>query len=89
MRTPSLSIRLLLPVQLSAPLAVARAPRPAVPDVGPVDGEHNLTGLTPDRSMNIDVTVMSLSRESETLPQSAAAVQAEVAFGLQLPPSHR
>ena len=89
MRTLSLSIRLLLPVLLSAPLAVAQAPRPAVLDVGSVDGERKLTGLTLDRSMNIDVAVMSLSRESETLPQSAAAVQAEAAFGFQLPPSHR
>ncbi len=60
--------------------------RPCAPsrkrhDVGSVAWELDLTDLTLEELMNIDVEVTSVSRESETLSKPSEAVQIKDTFG--------
>lgn len=70
---------LLLFAVLWAPRAEAQEPSSAVPEVGPKggdseDGAQDLGDLSLEELMNIDVEVTTVSRKSETLSNSAAAV---------------
>ena len=55
MRPMSPTIRSLLLVLLAASRAIAQVPKPSVPDVGSEDGKQDLTDLTLEELMSIDL----------------------------------
>ncbi len=74
MRPLSLPACLLLSVLFPLPHASAQGPAPVTTNVGSEEDEQDLAELSLEELMNIDVEVTSVSRKSETLSKSAAAI---------------